>query len=123
MQALRTPSTRPVVDEATRQGRGPILLEPVMLARIRKLGHNGCMRRLSKMLSDSNQTAALTVELVNEEPEAASAAESAVSRYLATIGRKGGIKGGKARAKTLTSEQRSDIARLAAKTRWAAKEP
>lgn len=32
--------------------------------------------------------------------------------------RKGGLKGGKARAKALTSEQRSEIARIAAEARW-----
>ncbi len=32
--------------------------------------------------------------------------------------RKGGLKGGKSRAKTLTAEQRSEIARVAALARW-----
>lgn len=32
--------------------------------------------------------------------------------------RKGGIKGGKARAKSLTSAERADIARIAAQARW-----
>lgn len=35
------------------------------------------------------------------------------------LGRKGGLKGGKARAAKLTPEQRSEIARRAAATRWA----
>ncbi|MCK4820172.1 hypothetical protein KA005_30685 [bacterium] len=35
------------------------------------------------------------------------------------LGRLGGLKGGKARAKKLTKEQRSEIARKAAKARWA----
>ena len=34
------------------------------------------------------------------------------------LGRLGGLKGGKARAKKLTKEQRSEIARKAAKARW-----
>jgi len=34
------------------------------------------------------------------------------------LGRLGGKKGGKARAKKLTSQQRSDIARRAAQVRW-----
>ena len=34
------------------------------------------------------------------------------------LGRKGGLKGGKARAEKLTAEQRSEIARGAAKSRW-----
>ena len=32
--------------------------------------------------------------------------------------RKGGLKGGKARAKALTPEQRAEIARMAAEARW-----
>ena len=34
------------------------------------------------------------------------------------LGRKGGLKGGKARAKSLTPDQRSEIAKKAAKVRW-----
>lgn len=34
------------------------------------------------------------------------------------LGRKGGLKGGKARAEKLTSDQRSEIARNAALARW-----
>ncbi len=35
------------------------------------------------------------------------------------LGHKGGLKGGKARAEKLTPEQRTEIAKKAAKTRWA----
>jgi hypothetical protein len=35
-----------------------------------------------------------------------------------SLGRKGGLKGGKARAIKLTPKQRSEIARVAAKARW-----
>lgn len=35
------------------------------------------------------------------------------------LGRKGGLKGGKARAAKMTPEQRSEAARKAAATRWA----
>ena len=35
------------------------------------------------------------------------------------LGRLGGLKGGAARAKKLTAEERSDIAKKAAKARWA----
>jgi hypothetical protein len=34
------------------------------------------------------------------------------------LGRKGGLKGGKARAATMTPEQRSEAARRAAQARW-----
>jgi hypothetical protein len=37
---------------------------------------------------------------------------------LVALGRKGGLKGGKARAKKLTPEQRSEIAKKAAQARW-----
>ncbi len=37
------------------------------------------------------------------------------------LGRLGGLKGGKARAKTLTPEQRSAIARKGAEARWGKK--
>jgi len=36
----------------------------------------------------------------------------------ATLGRKGGLKGGKARAEKLTPEQRREIAKVAANARW-----
>ncbi len=38
------------------------------------------------------------------------------------LGRKGGLKGGKARAAALSPEERSAIAKKAAKARWSAKE-
>jgi general stress protein YciG len=44
--------------------------------------------------------------------------KNAVSEYLAQIGRKGGKASGKARMEKLTAEQRSEIARQAARARW-----
>lgn len=38
------------------------------------------------------------------------------------LGRKGGLKGGKARAERLTPEQRSESARRAARARWGKKQ-
>jgi len=37
------------------------------------------------------------------------------------LGRKGGLKGGKARAEKLTPERRAEIAKKAANTRWTGK--
>ncbi len=34
------------------------------------------------------------------------------------LGRKGGLKGGKARASSMTAKQRQEIAKKAARTRW-----
>jgi hypothetical protein len=74
------------------------------------------MRRSSKPLpKGSNQLAAEIVRLSPEEPKQT----ESVTDYLAAIGRKGGLKGGKARAKKLSTEKRSEIARKAAKARWA----
>lgn len=61
-----------------------------------------------------NQRAKLIVEIVTGE------AEDEPDEVLthAERGRLGGLKGGKARAKRLTAEQRSEQARKAAKARW-----
>jgi hypothetical protein len=45
--------------------------------------------------------------------------KTAVSEYLAGIGRKGGKARGKARMEKLTPEQRAAVARTAAAARWA----
>src|SRR5580658_8316681 len=47
------------------------------------------------------------------------ARKSAVSKYLAAIGRTGGKASGKARMEKLTPEQRTAVARAAAAARWA----
>jgi hypothetical protein len=39
------------------------------------------------------------------------------------LGRKGGLKGGKARAEGMSPERRAEVARRAAASRWAKKEP
>jgi hypothetical protein len=43
----------------------------------------------------------------------------AVSRVMAAMGRRGGKIGGKRRLTTMTPEQRREVARKAAKARWA----
>jgi hypothetical protein len=72
---------------------------------------------------DPNKLAFEIVRMSTEEPEPEQPVEppkqrSAISEYLAEIGRKGGLKGGKARAEKLTPEQRKEIAQKAAKKRW-----
>jgi len=64
---------------------------------------------------DVNQLAKLVLDIATgEEPEAMP--EEAAPKLLAAVRR--GRKGGKARAGTLTPEERSEIARKAAKARW-----
>jgi len=79
------------------------------------------MRRSSKKLpTDPNQLAAEIVRLSTEESEASRSVSipSAIAAYLSKIGRKGGLKGGNARAKKLTAKKRIEIATKAAKARW-----
>lgn len=79
------------------------------------------MRRSSKPLSkDPNKRALEIVRLSTEEPEEKPPApeRSEISKYLAEIGRKGGLKGGKARAEKLSAKKRSTIAKKAAQARW-----
>jgi len=75
------------------------------------------IRSSKKLPKDVNkrahQIAGLLLDGMEQKPE-----RSPISAYLAEIGRKGGLKGGKERAKRLTKEQRSEIASKAAKARW-----
>jgi len=74
------------------------------------------MSRSRKLPKDPNQLAAEIVRLSTEAEETPK--RSAISEYLAEIGRKGGLKGGKARAKKLSAKKRKEIAKKAAKSRW-----
>ena len=47
--------------------------------------------------------------------------DTAKDQAAVALGRKGGLKGGKARAAKMAPEQRADIARKAAKARWRTK--
>ncbi len=81
------------------------------------------MRRSSKLPTDPNQRAYEIVRLSTKEPEEAKPPErSPISAYLAKIGRKGGLKGGKARAASLSAKKRKAIAQKAALARWAKKQ-
>jgi hypothetical protein len=61
-------------------------------------------------MADLNQMAYRVVQHATESQEEPSAAQ--------VSGRKGGMKGGKARARKLSPEERSEIARKAAQARW-----
>jgi len=86
------------------------------------------MRRSSKKLpKDPNQLAYEIVRMSTEELKPAQEEpqeepkpdeRSEVSKYLAEIGRKGGLKGGKVRAQKLSPQQRREIAQNAANKRW-----
>lgn len=66
---------------------------------------------------DANQIAARVVADATGQPRKRRKNPAAVA-----LGRRGGLKGGHARAEALSPEERSRIARKAAKARWKDKE-
>ena len=66
---------------------------------------------------DLNLLAKKIVDLATGEPEAPTP-EDTRNPHAVALGRLGGKKGGKARAASLTPEERKEIARKAAKARW-----
>lgn len=75
------------------------------------------MTKKPKRPRDTNQLAKLIVDIATGDQEDTKPDASKDPAAVA-LGRKGGLKGGAARAKKLTAEQRSDIAKKAAKARW-----
>jgi hypothetical protein len=76
------------------------------------------MQKRSRMPRDPNQLGKLLVDMatgmVPPEPEPASTKNPAA----VALGRLGGLKGGKARAKGMTKKARSEAAKKAASARW-----
>jgi hypothetical protein len=79
------------------------------------------MEKTPKRPRDLNQLAKFLVDqLTGDSPPDGALSSDAPSKDPAAVslGRKGGLKGGAARAKALTDSQRSEIARKAARARW-----
>jgi hypothetical protein len=66
---------------------------------------------------DTNQLAKLIVDLATGEIDPPKTDEGKDAAAV-SLGRRGGLKGGAARAKALTPEQRAEIAKKAAAARW-----
>lgn len=66
---------------------------------------------------DPNQRAKLIVDIATGESDESKAPREKDPAAV-ELGRRGGLKGGRSRAKKLSSEERSTIARKAAQTRW-----
>jgi hypothetical protein len=78
-------------------------------------------RSRKKRPADLNRLAAsIVTDATSEEPEPDE--YGGKDPAAVELGRKGGLKGGRARAEKLTPEQRSEIARKAAAARWAARQ-
>jgi hypothetical protein len=74
-------------------------------------------------IRDENQLAkSIVEELTADEPEArrgpAERKPQEKNPAAVTLGRLGGMKGGKARAESLSDEKRKEVARKAAEARW-----
>ena len=82
-------------------------------------------RSRKKRPRDPSQLAKLVVDIATgkKEDQPPMPEEEGKDPAAVSLGRRGGLKGGKARAKKLTPEQRSELARLAAQARWRKKEP
>ena len=73
--------------------------------------------RSSKRPRDVNQLAKLVMDIATGQVELPKTDEGKDPAAVA-LGRKGGLKGGKARAEALSGKRRTSIARKAAKARW-----
>jgi hypothetical protein len=70
-----------------------------------------------KRPKDTNQLAKTIIDLAIGEKEEERPV-STKNPHAVELGRLGGLKGGKARAKKLSSKKKSEIARKAAQARW-----
>jgi hypothetical protein len=72
----------------------------------------------SRRPRDANQLGKLITDIATGEVEDQEPGEGKDPAAV-ELGRKGGLKGGKARAESMTPEQRSEAAKRAAAARWA----
>lgn len=76
------------------------------------------MDKKPKRPRDANQLAKFIVDVATGEAELPENKNDGKNPAAVALGKLGGKKGGKARAKSLTAEERSAIAKKAAKARW-----
>jgi len=77
------------------------------------------MASTPKRPRDTNQLAKFITDLATGEAKVpVSEKDKGKDPAAVALGRKGGLKGGKARAEKLSAKKRKEIARLAASTRW-----
>lgn len=78
------------------------------------------MANRRKRPADVNQRAVLIAKIATGEIEDTTDLKGK-NPHAVALGKLGGKKGGKARAKSLSDKERSEIAKKAAKARWSAK--
>lgn len=72
----------------------------------------------SKRPKDSNQLAKSIVDIATGESKETELNADGKNAAAVALGRKGGLKGGKARAESLTAKRRKEIAQKGAAARW-----
>lgn len=77
--------------------------------------HDTLMPKHPKRPRDPAQLAKLVVDIATGDAQDAVKSDRGP---MSALGRAGGLRGGRARAEKLSSEQRADIARQAAAARW-----
>jgi hypothetical protein len=77
-----------------------------------------CLMAKSKLPKDTNQRAVIIAQMATGEVEKIPEETDLIKLTASAMGRKGGLKGGNARAKKLSPKRRSDIAKKAAAARW-----
>lgn len=82
------------------------------------MGHMPNRSSKPKRPRDTNQLAKRIVDISTGEADDSSDDREGKDPAAVALGRKGGKKGGKARASKLTPEERSRIASIAATARW-----
>ncbi len=75
----------------------------------------------NKRPTDINQRAKSIVDIATGEVTESKEEKDLIKAAASAMGRKGGLKGGHARAKVLTAKQRSSIAKKASAARWKTK--
>ena len=72
----------------------------------------------AKRPKDTNQLAKMIAAMATGEIEADTVADDGKNPAAVALGRLGGLKGGKARAESLSKKKRTEIAKKAATARW-----
>jgi hypothetical protein len=76
------------------------------------------MQKRSRMPRDTNQLASLVTAMATGEAPSEQTMPDGRNPAAVALGRLGGLKGGKARAKGMSKKARSEAAKKAAKARW-----
>lgn len=81
------------------------------------------MAKKPKRPRDTNQLASLVVAMATGQVNEAPLPDDGKNPHAVALGRVGGLKGGKARAASLSKKRRAEIAKKAAAARWVKGKP